>query len=161
MHKIEQEEKKHFWFLTSLPVSQKNVSDLVARGRMRWKIENEGFNMQKRNGYYLEHLFSKKYQGIKNHYYLIQIGHMISEILESWAQLWEGIRLSIEQKHQKLKDSFKIVRLKEYSGTEKKIQIRLQQRHLEEGGIAKRRKIKQEKSRGYYSLRFRKPRKSC
>ena len=60
MHKIEQEEKKHFWFLTSLPVSQKNVSDLVARGRMRWKIENEGFNMQKRNGYYLEHLFSKK-----------------------------------------------------------------------------------------------------
>ena len=126
MHKIEQEEKKHFWFLTSLPVSQKNVSDLVARGRMRWKIENEGFNMQKRNGYYLEHLFSKKYQGIKNHYYLIQIGHMISEILESWAQLWEGIRLSIEQKHQKLKDSFKIVRLKEYSGTEKKIQIRLQ-----------------------------------
>jgi len=89
-------------------------------------LENEGFNMQKRNGYYLEHLFSKKYQGIKNHYYLIQIGHMISEILESWAQLWEGIRLSIEQKHQKLKDSFKIVRLKEYSGTEKKIQIRLQ-----------------------------------
>ncbi len=91
-----------------------------------YKMENEGFNTQKRNGYYLEHLFSKNYQGIKNHYYLIQIGHMISQIMESWEQLWKGINLSIEQKHQRIKDSFKAVRLKEYSGTEKKMQIRLQ-----------------------------------
>ena len=93
---------------------------------MRWKIENEGFNMQKNQGYYLEHLFSKDYQGIKNHYYLIQIGHMISQILEAWEKLWEGIRLSIEQKHQKILESFKKVRLKEYRGIEKNIQIRLQ-----------------------------------
>ena len=93
---------------------------------MRWKIENEGFNTQKNQGYYLEHLFSKDYQGIKNHYYLIQIGHMISQILEAWEKLWEGIRLSIGQKHQKLLESFKIVRLKEYRGIEKNIQIRLQ-----------------------------------
>lgn len=126
MGKIEQEEKKRFWFLTNLPVNQKNVSELVKRGRMRWKIENEGFNMQKNQGYYLEHLFSKDYQGIKNHYYLIQIGHMISQILEAWEKLWEGIRLSIEQKHQKILESFKKVRLKEYRGIEKNIQIRLQ-----------------------------------
>ena len=126
MGKTEQEEKKSFWFLTSLPVGKKNVSDLVERGRMRWKIENEGFNTQKNQGYYLEHLFSKDYQGIKNHYYLIQIGHMISQILEAWEKLWEGIRLSIGQKHQKLLESFKIVRLKEYRGIEKNIQIRLQ-----------------------------------
>lgn len=126
MGKAEREEKKSFWFLTSLPVGKKNVPDLIERGRMRWKIENEGFNTQKNQGYCLEHLFSKDYQGIKNHYYLIQIGHMISQILEAWGKLWEGIRLSTGQKHQKLLESFKIVRLKEYRGTETHTQIRLQ-----------------------------------
>lgn len=126
MGKTVREEKRTFWFLTSLPVSQKNVADLVERGRMRWKIENEGFNTQKNQGYYLEHLFSKKYQAIKNHYYLIQIGHMISQIMEAWEQLWEGIRLSMEQKHQKILESFQTVRLKEYRGRKENIRIRLQ-----------------------------------
>lgn len=126
MHKTEQEEKKYFWFLTNLPVSQKNVVDLAKRGRMRWKIENEGFNIKKKKGYHLEHLFSKNYQGIKNHYYLIQIGHMISQVMEAWEKLWEGTRLSICQKHQRIMESFKTVRLKEYEGTKKRMQIRLQ-----------------------------------
>ena len=72
---------------------------------MRWKIENEGFNTQKNQGYYLEHLFSKNYQGIKNHYYLIQIGHMIAQIMETWGRLWEGMHQSMEQKHQKILES--------------------------------------------------------
>ncbi len=76
-------------------------------------VENEGFNTQKNQGYYLEHLFSKNYQGIKNHYYLIQIGHMIAQIMERWGRLWEGMHLSMEQKHQKILESFQAVRLKE------------------------------------------------
>ncbi len=120
------EEEKHlFWFLTDLPVSQRNAAELAMRGRMRWKIENEGFNTQKRGGYHLEHLFSKNYQGIKNHYYLIQIGHMISQIMEAWDQLWEGIRISIEQKHKRMLESFKAVRLIEQEKQDNQIQIRL------------------------------------
>ena len=126
MCKIEREEKKSFCFLTSLPVRKKNVCDLVEKGRMRWKIENEGFNTQKNQGYYLKHLFSKNYQGIKNHYYLIQIGHMIAQIMERWGRLWEGMHLSMEQKHQKILESFQAVRLKEYIGIKKNIKIRLQ-----------------------------------
>lgn len=124
--KIEKEEQRLFWFLTDLPVRQKNVTELAQRGRMRWKIENEGFNTQKKKGYHLEHLFSKNYQGIKNHYYLIQIGHMISQIMEAWNQLWEGTKLSIEQKHKRILESFKTIRLIEYNEFDKKIQIRFQ-----------------------------------
>lgn len=121
------EEKSSFWFLTDLPVGKKNVQELAYRGRMRWKIENEGFNTQKKGGYYLEHLFSKDYRGIKNHYYLIQIGHMISQILECWERLWKGTRVSIEQKHKRMLESFQGVRLKEHrEEVEKKMQIRLQ-----------------------------------
>ncbi len=76
-----EEIRKRFRFLTDLPIGKRNVPELVERGRMRWKIENEGFNAQKRQGYCLEHPYSKNYQALKNHYYLIQIGHMIAQML--------------------------------------------------------------------------------
>lgn len=69
-------------FLTDLSVTKRNVGKLVEYGRRRWRIENEGYNMQKRQGYCLEHQYSKNYQAMKNHYYLIQIGHMIAQVME-------------------------------------------------------------------------------
>ena len=44
-------------WVTSLPVSQDNVAEIVACGRARWKIENESFNVMKNHGYELEHNF--------------------------------------------------------------------------------------------------------
>ena len=57
------EVKKQFWFITDLPIRRKNITELVKCGRMRWKIENEGFNTQKRQGYHLEHQYSKNTRG--------------------------------------------------------------------------------------------------
>lgn len=102
-------EDSHFVFLTNLRLQHKNVPETVRRGRMRWKIENEGFNTQKQKGYYLEHLYSKDYQALKNHYYLIQISHMIAQVMEAWKSLWNGIRQSLEQKHRRLLESLKQV----------------------------------------------------
>jgi hypothetical protein len=39
-------------WVTSLPVSQDNVAEIVACGRSRWKIENESFNVLKNHGYF-------------------------------------------------------------------------------------------------------------
>jgi len=44
-------------WVTSLAVSKENVAEIVACGRSRWKIENEGFNVMKNHGYELEHNF--------------------------------------------------------------------------------------------------------
>ena len=66
-----------FMFLTNLPLSHTNARETAFFGRRRWKIENQGFNAQKNHGFALEHLFSRNYQAMKNHYYLIQIAHMI------------------------------------------------------------------------------------
>jgi len=119
-------EEKEFKFLTNLPVNLKNAEALVQQGRMRWKIENEGFNTQKRKGYNLEHQYSKDYQAQKCHYYLIQIGHMISQVLEAWEKLWEKTSQSREQKHRRVLESFKRVRIKEVrSEIKRKMQIRL------------------------------------
>lgn len=117
--------KKRYYYITDLSVKKKNVRELTEYGRRRWKIENEGFNTQKRQGYNLEHMYSRNYQAIKNHYYLIQIGHMISQIMEAWEKLWKGIRQSREQKHRRLLESFKEASLKEKTvELEKRFQIR-------------------------------------
>ena len=117
--------QKEFWFLTDLPVTRKNVANLTERGRMRWRIENEGFNAQKKHGYYVEHLYSRNYQALKNHYYLIQIGHMIGQFLEAWERIWKKVKQSMEQKHKRMLESMKELLLGEYKEEiEKKIQIR-------------------------------------
>ena len=43
--------------VTSLPLDETNVAELAARGRARWKIENESSNVLKTKGYDLEHNF--------------------------------------------------------------------------------------------------------
>lgn len=118
------EEKKKFLYVTDLSITERNVKETVERGRWRWKIENEGFNTQKKQGYYLEHRFSHDYQGMKNHYYLIQIGHMIAQIIEAWETLWKKVKQSRMQKHRLLLNAWKNSRIKENeSELEKKIQV--------------------------------------
>lgn len=118
-------EEKSFLFITNLPVTKKNVKATAETGRLRWKIENEGFNTQKNYGYCLEHMYSRQYQGMKNHYYLIQIGHMIAQVMEAWENLWKKVKQSREQKHRRILESWKQDRLKEYTQEiEKGFQIR-------------------------------------
>ena len=118
-------DEKHFCFLTNLSITEKNRKILLEDARRRWAIENQGFNTQKRQGYALEHLFSRNYQAIKNHYFLIQIGHMISQILESWEMLWKNIRQSREQKHRRMLESWKNDLLTLCCSENKRYQIRL------------------------------------
>ena len=69
--------------LTNLKVNNGNVAQISLEGRMRWKIENEGFNCQKNHGYGLGHKYARKdLNTIKNYYLLMQIGHMISQLVE-------------------------------------------------------------------------------
>ena len=99
-------EKYPLYFLTDLALRHKNAESTAADGRRRWAIENYGFNAQKKHGFYIEHLFSKNYQAMKNHYYLIQIAHMISQIMDAW-NIWDSFRLSKEQKHRRMLESWK------------------------------------------------------
>jgi len=50
-------------------------------GRLRQKIENEGFNVQKNSGLNLEHVFSQNWEHAKAYYYLLQLGHLLMQLL--------------------------------------------------------------------------------
>jgi hypothetical protein len=56
-------------------------------GRSRWKVENEGFNIQKNGGFHLEHPYGTGPRQIKNFYVLLQIAHMILQLLERGSLL--------------------------------------------------------------------------
>jgi len=47
----------HNAFVTNHPISDDTVEPLVAAGRTRWKVENEGNNTLKTKGYHFEHNF--------------------------------------------------------------------------------------------------------
>ena len=68
-----------FVYMTDLSISNKNVVETIFLGRKRWKIENEGFNVQKNGTFNIGHLYSKDIIAIKVHYLMIQIAHIIRQ----------------------------------------------------------------------------------
>jgi hypothetical protein len=75
--------QRRFAWLTNFAVRAENVAALANRGgRLRWKIENEGFNLQKNGGFALEHAYSTRPGPMKNWYLLLQIAHLILQLLE-------------------------------------------------------------------------------
>jgi hypothetical protein len=71
-----------FKWVTNCRVSRKNVTTLSNDGgRMRWKIENEGFNVQKTGGYELEHAYTNDPNSAKVFYLLLQIAHLLAQLL--------------------------------------------------------------------------------
>lgn len=72
-----------FKWVTNVVVTADKVIPLANNGgRIRWKIENEGFNAQKKGGYNLEHAYSNDYNGMKIYYLILQIAHLIMQLLE-------------------------------------------------------------------------------
>ncbi len=71
-----------FTHLTDLPVNARNIAKTSQTGRLRWKIENEGFNNLKNDGYALTHKYSRaSYQATKNDYQMMQIAHLIHQLM--------------------------------------------------------------------------------
>jgi hypothetical protein len=80
----------YFVYLSSLEMDCYSVLELTASGRLRWKIENEGFDSQKHHGYGLGHQFSRRSMlAMKNYYQLMQIAHLFNQLFELSSLLAE------------------------------------------------------------------------
>ncbi len=80
----------NFVRITNLPTNQSTVKKLSKAGRLRWKIENEGFNEQKNNGYNMEHLYSRKsFNALQNYYQCMLIAHLLNQLLEHTCKIKE------------------------------------------------------------------------
>lgn len=81
-------EKKFVW-LSNMDIDKNNFKEVAKGGRLRWKTENEGFNIQKNGGYNMEHGYSYNTVGMKNFYLLMQIAHIINQLMEKGSLLKE------------------------------------------------------------------------
>lgn len=110
-HQRTGEERKFFAWMTNFQVRPENVVALANRGgRCRWKIENEGFNIQKNGGFNLEHAYSLGHRQIRNFYILLQIAHMALQLIERGSLLGADCKRlfgSLRNVAQRLAESFR------------------------------------------------------
>ncbi|KIY21088.1 transposase family protein [Mesobacillus subterraneus] len=111
--KLETEEGKikQYVFITNLKITKKNVKSLIAAGRSRWKIENQGFNQQKNIRYHLEHANSHEYTAMKNHYLLIQITDILMQLYEKGAHIFKTVKKTAQEKSSNLLEAFRTRKL--------------------------------------------------
>ena len=93
-------ETNHFVHLTDLCLERSIAVKVSQGGRLRWKIENEGFNTQKNTGYNLKHKYSRKsYRAAKNYYQCLQIGNDINQLVELSYHFKELLKGKMTLKH--------------------------------------------------------------
>lgn len=99
--------KIKFQWVSNIELTERKLEEMVAAGRGRWKIENEGFNNQKNGIYCIGHINSRNSTAMKNHYLLTQIADMIMQVYLAWNPLLRKIKRSIKNTSSKLLESFR------------------------------------------------------
>ncbi|MHC4984426.1 MAG: hypothetical protein ACYTF6_14820 [Planctomycetota bacterium] len=76
-----------FVWVTDIRIGPDNCHPLAQEGgRRRWKTENEGFRTQKHGGFQMEHAYAKRPLSAKNFYLLLQVAHILSQMLECYCR---------------------------------------------------------------------------
>lgn len=101
-----------------------NVKDLTQGGRCRWKIENEGNNTQKNGGYHLEHLNSRDEVSMKIWCIILDIAHIINQLIEKGSLITIKTYGSIRNIADRMYEHFRYFLYQEPL-VQQKIQIRL------------------------------------
>jgi hypothetical protein len=78
-----------FAWLTDLKLTASSVEEVAESGREQWLIENEGFNSQKSSDLKLEHVYSSDPGKLKVYYLLLQIAHVLIQLVERGSLLWD------------------------------------------------------------------------
>ncbi|MCI6266974.1 MAG: transposase, partial [Erysipelotrichaceae bacterium] len=91
------ENEKNFRYISNLEINNHNIKSVVSLGRKRWKIENEGFYIQKHRTFNICHLSSRNDNAMKCHYFFIQFAHTIRQLLEKGNSLTKLLKLKIKE----------------------------------------------------------------
>ena len=84
-------------WIVSFEITDKNSKEIIYFGRQRWRIENEGFNIQKNGTFDIEHKYSYNYNAMKAHYFFIQFAHTIKQLLENGVSYIIDLKMSIKE----------------------------------------------------------------
>ena len=83
---------RNAWVTDLVPTSA-NIVQLVRAARARWKIENEGFNTLKNQGYHLEHNFGHGHQQLSETLFVLNLlAFFMHQIFELVDGLYQRVR---------------------------------------------------------------------
>jgi hypothetical protein len=89
----------HCSWVRDLEITKENVVKLVRGARSRWKIENEGFNTLKNQGYHLEHNFGHGKQYLSEAFFVLNLLELVDEMYQqvratfsARVEFWNAIR---------------------------------------------------------------------
>lgn len=72
---------KFEWLGSFIIKNFEHAKELQRAARLRWKIENEGFNTQKNSGFNMSHLYNRiNFLARKNFYQCLQIAHLFQQL---------------------------------------------------------------------------------
>jgi len=98
--KVPEKEATHFVWLTNFHLCPNNVENIANKGgRLRWKIENEGFNVQKNDGYEMKHPYSEHQNGFQVFYILLLIAHYITQLILHGSLIQSLVKTFISAKN--------------------------------------------------------------
>ena len=105
---VEKDRKKtvRFVWVTDLKITMKTLEAFIVTARMRWKIENEGFNNQKNGIYQIEHLCSRNPNAMKGHYLITQISDIVMQLYLAYGNILGCIKRSIKSVAQSVGEYF-------------------------------------------------------
>lgn len=104
-------QSRQYLFLTDLKIRNSNAARLIAAGRSRWKIENQGFNQQKNVQYHIEHANSHDYTAMKNHYLITQITDIIMQLYKRGVKILKRFKKTAKEISSNLLEAIRIRRL--------------------------------------------------
>jgi hypothetical protein len=72
---------RQFAHLVGRPIDPSNACKVAAAARLRWRCENEGFNVLKNGGFALEHVYSHNPVAAKGYLLLMLSAHILQQLL--------------------------------------------------------------------------------
>jgi hypothetical protein len=83
----------HNAWVTDHPVDENTIAEVVASGRCRWKVENEGFNVLKNLGYNFEHNFGHGSRNLSAVLLtLLLLAFLFHTVLDLGSLTYRGVR---------------------------------------------------------------------
>lgn len=105
-----------FSWLTNMEIKDARAGIKAQKAaRLRWKIENEGFNTQKNLGYGMQHKYNRiDFNATKNYYQCMQIAHLIEQLAllsKQIRELFENGNTTIIKMSERLRNILVLVRI--------------------------------------------------
>nr|QNO46176.1 hypothetical protein LJAJCFKK_00028 [Methanosarcinales archaeon ANME-2c ERB4] len=82
----------YFSWVTDIPITEENTSEIMRGGRARWKIENETFNTLKNQGYNLEHNYGHGNENLSVVFaMLMMFAFLVDQAQQLACQLFQSV----------------------------------------------------------------------